>query len=124
MIPLNTSNTQLAALTHEDSDTITHLGYVRVWRSGNCPQVLHNAGDAERPSKAQQVGQIAEGAAEQDRAAERPVHGAPDGRSAVRVFCSLCERRMRVMSEHEHRAGVLHQPWIAFCSPSDPHRHL
>lgn len=41
-------------------------------------QVCHDAGDAEWPSEAQQVGQVAERAAEQDGTAKSPIHGAPD----------------------------------------------
>lgn len=41
-------------------------------------QVSHDAIDAERPSEAQQVGHVAEGAAEQDGTAKGPIHGAPD----------------------------------------------
>lgn len=56
-------------------------------------QELDDAGDAERPGEAQQVGQVAEGAAEQDGPAEGSVHGAPDGRGAVGIL-----RRLRVTS--------------------------
>lgn len=53
-------------------------------------QVANDAVDAERPGEPQQVGQVPEGAAEQDRPAEGSVHGAPDGRRSVRIFARLC----------------------------------
>lgn len=56
-------------------------------------QVLDDAGDAERPRESQQIGQVTEGAAEQDGAAERSVHGAPDGGGAVGVLSRLCRER-------------------------------
>ena len=56
-------------------------------------QVCDDTGDAEGPSEAQQVGQVAEGAAQQDGPSERLVHGAPDGRRALRVLWRLAEEQ-------------------------------
>lgn len=65
----------------------THL--VLVCQRSVVLQVLYDARDAERPGEAQQVGQVAEGAAEQDGTTERSVHGAPDRRGAVRILWCL-----------------------------------
>jgi len=60
------------------------------------PVVLHDAGDAERPGEAQQVGQVAEGAAEQDGTAKRSIHGAPDRRGVVRILRRLRGARVEM----------------------------
>lgn len=97
------------------TDTHLHLGLCLLVRV----QVFHNAVDAERPSEAQQVGQVAEGAAEQDGTAERAIHGAPDGRGALGVLHCLRGWRTRSWTFVRERS---HGQFG--CSPSDPRRRL
>lgn len=97
--------------------TGTHLrlvlcGFLRVQES-------HNAVDAERPSEAQQVGHVAEGAAEQDGAAKGAVHGAPDRRGAPGVLDSL--RGLRASRRMFEKEGARDH---SACSPFDPRRRL
>lgn len=59
--------------------------------------VVNDARDAERTGEAQQVGQEAEGDAEDERSAERPPQGLPDGRRARRC------RDLRPLSSEDGR---------------------
>lgn len=70
---------------------LAHLSPVSL-RDSVVVQVGHDAGDAQRPGKTQQVGQVAESTAEQDGPAEGPVHRAPDGRRAIRVLRCLQDK--------------------------------
>lgn len=79
--------------------THLHLGLCVTLRV----QVSHNAVDAERPSEAQQVGHVPEGAAEQDGTAKGAIHGAPDRWGASGVLDGLRGWRARSwMCVREH----------------------
>lgn len=108
------SHSSTRAVWSPQTGTHLHLGFCLLVGV----QVFHNAVDAERPGETQQVGQVAEGAAEQDGTAKGAIHGAPDGRGALGVLrCLRGWRRWSQIFVREH-SHELH------CSPSDPRRHL
>lgn len=105
--------------------TCAHLALVRRHRVTVSVQVLDDAGDAERPGEAQQVSQVAEGAAEQDGTAERSIHGAPDGRGSIRILSCLRGERERECERGEgSQRSASNQTRVSLCSPSDPRRRL
>lgn len=138
--------TNLSPLWLIQAHAYTHLALVRRWIAIVSLQVLYDARDAERPSEAQQVSQVAEGAAEQDGTTERSIHGAPDRWGTIRILSCLCgetvDRRQKkkkitevcllilitprliVKTNSWNIALMLNQVKASICSPSDPHRRL
>lgn len=67
-------------LSMQPKDTkSTHRGHVEDFSLILRVQVLYNSRNAEWSGKTKEVGNVAEGAAEEDGPAERTVHGPPDG---------------------------------------------
>ena len=68
--------------------------------------MLDDTGDAQRPGETQQVGQVAEGTAQENGPAESTVHGLPDGGDLRRVVCRLLPPRGggngEKMADREH----------------------
>lgn len=137
-----TAGTYLGPHTHTPSHlsgshrlirTHTHLHLV--WRCSMCSilHVLYDARDAERPDKAQQIGQVTESAAEQDGTTKRSVHGEPDWRGSIRVLRCLCGVRDDGGKEDEFKFEnyrrnqpntALNQVRASSCSPFDPRKRL
>lgn len=76
-------------------------------------EALDNARNAEWPSKAQQVGQVAEGAAEQDWPSKSTVHGQPNGGTPVwMVFHLFLETETGTQWNKRNLPGFI---WHHYC---------